>query len=117
MLVNVVPQNDLIQVATTGRITQASLDPDNDPLASQQPDIYSQRVLFDLSGSDYMDSSGVSWLLGCHKRFREAGGTMIIHSVNPLVAQVLKVLKLDQVLHLADTAIEARRQLDEVKAP
>jgi anti-anti-sigma factor len=103
-------------VAIAGRITFGTLEPGQDPLAPQVPDIYSRRVMFDLSGTDYIDSTGVSWLLTCHKRCREAGGKLVLHSLNPMVKQVLQVLKLEQVLRLADNADIAKSELGEVTA-
>ena len=107
---------DTVAVALKGRITHATLDIGNDPLAAHNPDVYKRRVLFDLSGVDYVDSSGVSWLLTCHKRSREAGGKLILHSITPLVLQVIRVLKLDQVFCIADSARAAREQTSEVTA-
>jgi anti-anti-sigma factor len=107
---------DAVAVALKGRITHATLDIGNDPLAVHNPDIYKRRVLFDLSGVDYVDSSGVSWLLTCHKRCREAGGKLVLHSITPLVMQVIRVLKLDQVFCIADSARAAREQTSEVTA-
>jgi anti-anti-sigma factor len=103
-------------VAIAGRITFSTLEPGQDPLTAQEPGIYSRPVAFDLSGTDYIDSTGVSWLLTCQKRCREAGGKLVLHSVTPLVKQVLGVLKLDRVLHLAENAEKARAQLNEVTA-
>jgi anti-anti-sigma factor len=103
-------------VAIAGRITFGTLEPGQDPLTPQVPDIYSRRVMFDLSGTDYIDSTGVSWLLTCHKRCREAGGKLVLHSINPMVKQVLQVLKLEKVLRLADNAEGARNELNEVPA-
>jgi anti-anti-sigma factor len=103
-------------VAISGRITFATLEPGQDPLTTQFPDIYSRRVMFDLSGTDYIDSTGVSWILTCNKKCREAGGALVLHSINPLVKQVLGVLKLDRVLHIADNAEKARAELKEVTA-
>lgn len=109
-------RDGITTVAITGRITFATLEPGQDPLTSQMPDIYSHRVLFDLSGTEYIDSTGVSWILTCNKKCRESGGALILHSINPLVKQVLGVLKLDRVLHLAENAEKARAELNEVTA-
>ena len=108
--------DEITTVAISGRITYNTLDPGQDPLALQVPEIYSRRVFFDMSAVEYIDSSGVSWLLICHKRFREAGGKLVLHSINPMVKQVLGVLKLERVLHLADTAEKAREEVKEVTA-
>jgi anti-sigma B factor antagonist len=107
-------RDDITTVAIAGRITYSAIDPASDALALQIPDIYSRRVFFDLSGTEYIDSSGVSWLLLANRRFRQAGGKLVIHSINPLVKQVLAVLRLDRVLHLAENADKARAELNEV---
>jgi len=94
-------------VAMTGRITYGTLDLQHDPLAQYDANIYARKVYFDLSGVDYVDSSGVSWLLTCNRRFREAGGHLVVHSLHPLVSQLLRMLKLEKVLHLAESARKA----------
>ena len=48
-------------------------------------DAFRQTVLLDLAGVDYVDSSGVSWLLVAHSRFAEEGGRLILHSAVPRV--------------------------------
>jgi anti-anti-sigma factor len=50
----------------------------------------------------FLDSSGVGWLLGCNKRFRQGGGSMVLHTVPPIVLDMLKVMRLEQVLKIAD---------------
>ena len=109
-------RDGITTVAIAGRITFGTLEPGQDPLVREMPDIYSRRLLLDLSGTDYIDSTGVSWLLTCHKRCREAGGRLGLHSLNPLVKQVLQVLKLDRVLHIAENAEKARADMNEVTA-
>ena len=109
-------RDGITTVAIAGRITFATLEPGHDPLTSQIADIYARRVLFDLSGTEYLDSTGVSWILTCNKKCREAGGALVLHSINPLVKQVLGVLKLDRVLRMADNAEKARAELKEVTA-
>ena len=109
-------RDGLTCVAIAGRITFATLEPGQDPLTAQVPDIYSRRIVFDLAGTEYIDSTGVSWLLTCHKKCRETGGKLVLHSITPLVKQVLGVLRLDRVLHVAESAEQARAELNEVTA-
>lgn len=99
-----------IRLQARGRITQASFPPDKDPLSDMLGiDVYHQRVLLDLEGLDYMDSTGVGWLLSCHKRFREAGGMLVIYSVPKVVDNIFKLMRLERVLHLAADAQEAEK--------
>jgi anti-sigma B factor antagonist len=102
--------NHLTLVELSGRITPDSFSQDSEPLASLLgPGAYRRRVLLDLTNSDYINSSGVGWLLVCHKRFRDAGGRLVIHSIPKLVRGVLDLLKMDQVFHLAGDLASARQ--------
>ena len=68
---------------------------------------YARKVLMDLSQVTYIDSSCVAWLLTCHKRCREAGGELILHSVPPSILAILKMLRLETLLNLAEDARSA----------
>lgn len=116
MQLSISERDGVTTAAIAGRITFGTLEPGHDPLAREMPDVYSRRLLFDLTGTEYIDSTGVSWVLTCHKRCREAGGRIVLHSLNPLVKQVFQVLKLDRVLHIAENAEKARVELNEVSA-
>ncbi len=103
-------EQGVTKVQLEGQITQRELIVASDPMKSILGlDGYGQRVVVDLGKAGFVDSSGVGWLLKCHKRFREAGGIMVLHSLPSLVANVLKVLKLGTVLHLAEDETAALR--------
>ena len=66
---------DPIRVVVSGKITQHDFGPIQEPLeALAGSGVYARHVLLDMSDATYMDSSGVGWLLTCHKRMRAAGG-------------------------------------------
>jgi anti-anti-sigma factor len=50
--------------------------------------------------TNYIDSAGVGWLVKAHKRFQEAGGRLEIHSISPMVMQILKLLRMPEVLNI-----------------
>jgi anti-anti-sigma factor len=82
-------------------VTQRELGPFQEPLVELLgPAAYSRLVKLDLSETSYMDSSGVGWLLTCHKRMRQAGGKLTLQAPHPVVANVLRVLKLEKVLEI-----------------
>lgn len=100
----------LLLMATSGRITQDSVSSSQDAFVQAGGDgVYACHILLNLQDSEYMDSSGVSWLLQCHKRCRNAGGSLVIHSIPPMIQQILKVLRMNLVLKLADTEQDARK--------
>jgi anti-anti-sigma factor len=67
-------------------------------------DIYAKKVVIDMTNARRVDSSGVSWLLGCQRRFREGGGSLTLCSVPPIVMDVFRVLSLDKSFQIVDRA-------------
>jgi anti-anti-sigma factor len=86
-----------------GRVTQKELPAQEDLFVKNLgPEAYARKVLLDMQESEFLDSSGVSWLLVSHKRFRERGGQIVLHSIPPLVGNVLKVLRMNQIFAMAE---------------
>jgi len=88
-------------VTCSGEITQFKFKPNVDPLTELLGDnSYNRRVLLDLEKTEYIDSSGIGWLLATHRRFLQAGGELILHSLPPMVHQVVQLMRLDRVLNI-----------------
>jgi len=66
------------------------------------------RILMDLSRVNYVDSSGIGWLLRLQKGFREGGGAMSLYGITPSVMQIFALLKLRSVFKIAETEAAAR---------
>lgn len=66
------------------------------------------RVLFDFAHVTHIDSRAIGWLIGARRAFREGGGCLVLHSVQPNVQQIFDVLKLGRVIPMADNAAAAR---------
>lgn len=93
---------DVARLSVRGHIVQTTL-PSSDPLGDVLGKaIYGRKVLLGLAEARLVDSMGLGWLLKCNKRFREAGGTLVIHSIPPVVLDMMKVMGLNQVLKLSD---------------
>jgi anti-sigma B factor antagonist len=67
------------------------------------------RVVVDLSGIAFMDSSGLGALIGSLKAAREKGGDLRIVSPSTQVAMVLKLSNVDSILPSYDGIEEAYR--------
>src|SRR5271165_5749584 len=63
-------------------------------------DCYTRKVVLSLQKSCYIDSAGIGWLVMSHKRFRDAGGCLVIHSIPPMVSHVFRLLGLCTVLNM-----------------
>ena len=104
---------ELTLVACEGHVTQITLDAGGDPLeALLTTGAWADSILMDLSQAQFIDSSGVGWMLKCHKHCKQAGGRIIYHSAPPLVRQTLELLQMGRVLFLAKDAKAARALLD-----
>lgn len=64
------------------------------------------RVVVDLAGTDFMDSTGLGALISALKTTRLAGGDLRIARAGTQVKTVLKLTNLDQILHPHDTVEE-----------
>jgi anti-anti-sigma factor len=96
-------------VRCSGKLSQSEIQHDQDPLGELLGlGTYGRRLLFDLGQTSYIDSSGVSWMLTMHKRFRNTGGKIVYHSAPPLVQQTLDLLRMSLILHLAPDLTTAR---------
>ena len=65
----------------------------SDAITSGRP-----RVVIDLSGIEFMDSSGLGALVGCLKTARQAGGDLRISAPTEQVVMVLQLSNLDRIL-------------------
>lgn len=68
------------------------------------------RVVVDLSGVTFIDSSGIGVLVGALKRAREHGGTLVLVCPQPRVRRVFEItglLKAMQLFESLDEAISA----------
>jgi anti-anti-sigma regulatory factor len=57
--------------------------------------------LLNLEKTTYINSSGISWLIISHKHFVQAKGQLILHSIPPLVFQVMQLVRLPLVVPVA----------------
>jgi anti-sigma B factor antagonist len=73
-------------------------------LASVLADGMPARVVIDMSGVEFCDSTGMNVLLSCLRRARERGGELEIAGPKPAVRKILQVTGLDSVFTLVENA-------------
>ncbi len=62
------------------------------------------RLVIDLSGVDYTDSSGLATLLECMKRLEKARGTMVLTGVQHQVMEIFKIAQLEQIFDIESSS-------------
>jgi anti-sigma B factor antagonist len=60
------------------------------------------EVVLDLSGVSFIDSSGLGALVGCWRRVKNAGATLIMANPGEDVRMTLEITGLDQILPIAN---------------
>ena len=66
-----------------------------------------QSLIFDLSGLEFCDSSGLGALIAAYKATRAVGGRVHLAGVTPIVLTAIHVTSLDQLVPLHDTLATA----------
>jgi anti-anti-sigma factor len=102
-------EQEIKQVAVEGRITTLDFE-SGQPNPVEEllgPDWASEKLVLDLKDVPYMDSTGIGWLVGTHRRLAENGGRFVVHSIHPNVLQMLQLLKIGSLLSLVDNQEDA----------
>ncbi len=91
-----------LDMATSGRL-QDSLQ--------QLIDAGDRRVVVDLAGVDFMDSSALGALVTAYKALRDGGGRLCLAAVQPPVRTVLALSAVDQVVDVYDSVDAAEEDM------
>ena len=78
---------------------------------------HATRIIFDLTGVSYIDSSGIGTLVKCLAKLKKLGGTLCLTGVKGMVEGVLKLTQIDRVLRVHPTVSDALRDLPPVTNP
>ncbi len=89
-------------LSLSGKISQTAVDVQSDQLNRLLGSAnLNQKILVSLQKTEYIDSSGIGWLLATDKKIRDAGGRLILHSVPLDIQHVFGLMKLNSVLKIA----------------
>ena len=69
------------------------------------------RVVIDMSGVPFLDSSGLGALIGAIRRVRELGGEVAVACNRPSVERLLRTTGFDRIVTLAESVEEAAASL------
>lgn len=69
-----------------------------------------RRVILDLSGVTYMDSSGMGTLVEFRRKVDPKGDVLVLAGLQPRVRSVMEITKLDHFFRIVDSIDEARKE-------
>jgi len=102
-LERVTDRGDVVNLRAVDSVIRGDPSPDLNGFADLLAERgYGGPVLLSLAETEFIDSSGLSWLLECHQKFCDAGGKLVVHSVPPSVMDTLMMMRLELVLNLAE---------------
>lgn len=105
---------DVLHIETVGTKAQPEFPTAFAPLeALLGSQGYGWRTMLNMAETRFIDSSGLSWLVVCHKRFLQGGGKLVLHSVRSPIMDLFKMMRLEMVLNLAEDESAARKLLVE----
>jgi stage II sporulation protein AA (anti-sigma F factor antagonist) len=64
-------------------------------------------IVFDFTGSDFMDSSGIGVIMGRYKKVIFTGGKVFVTGISPNVDRIFRLSGLYKIIHKYDTIKEA----------
>jgi anti-sigma B factor antagonist len=65
------------------------------------------KILVDLSGVEYMDSSGIATFVEAFQKAKRYQGHLILAALTPTVRGVFEIAKLDSIFEITSTVAEA----------
>ena len=89
-------------IAVTGEIDLFTA-PEFKQRMSELIDAGRSRLVVDLSGTTFIDSSSLGVLIGAHRRLKLRGGMLLVVCDSEAIAKTFKITGLDGVFTLADS--------------
>lgn len=86
-----------VVLAPTGRLTVVTA-PQLRSTVAERMAAGAKLIIIDLSGTEFVDSSGLGALVSCLKSARQAGGDLRLVAPTEQVAMVLRMTNLDRIL-------------------
>jgi anti-anti-sigma factor len=93
-------------VDLSGDLDIASVDDLRGQLRSARQ-AHGDHVILDLTELDFMDSQGLSVIIGCHKAVSAAGGSLALVAPRPIVKRTLEITGLNRRFSIFNTVAEA----------
>jgi len=69
------------------------------------------KILVDLSGVDYMDSSGIATFVEAFQKAKRYQGRLVLAALTPTVRGVFEIAKLDSIFEITSTVEEGMKCL------
>jgi len=100
-------QPDIVLLRYTGQITLGRESQQIEWKVAELIRDKASRVIFDLSGVKFMDSTGIGIVVMCSGKLKEIGGQLRVSGASGLVDKTLRLTGVDNIVPFHATADEA----------
>lgn len=84
-----------------GSISQREFSSESDPLSPHFNSVgEGGKLRIDLSGTEFIDSSGIGWLIRAHQHLANCGNELVLQAPSPMVLRSFQVLRLDSIIKI-----------------
>lgn len=92
--------NGVVVCYLAGRLTNENTSQESENAIVNQLEAGTIMLVVDLTEVDYMNSSGLNWLLRMFTKVRNKGGDLVIASPSDAVTKILEVSKLNSIFSI-----------------
>jgi anti-sigma B factor antagonist len=65
------------------------------------------RLVMDLAGVDFLDSTGLGVVIGVLKRARGHGGDLVLAGLSPQVSKVFEITRVNEIIRIVESVSDA----------
>ena len=105
MKIQTTSNNDIQVLELSGELDYHS-SPELREKLSELTGKQSPKILVDLSGVEYMDSSGIATFVEAFQKTKRYQGRLILAALTDTVRGVFEIAKLDSIFEIAPTVVE-----------
>jgi stage II sporulation protein AA (anti-sigma F factor antagonist) len=102
---------ELVTVHCAGDISQVDFQTANPLENVLGPSAFTRKVVLNMERVSFLDSSGLGWLVTCHKRFAQQGGRAVLCAIPPRILQMMQFCHLDQLFTITEDEAAARAKI------
>lgn len=110
MKIQSTPQGDIQVLELSGELDYHS-SPELREKLTELTVKQSAKILVNLGGVDYMDSSGIATFVEAFQKAKRYQGRLILAALTPTVRGVFEIAKLDSIFEIAPTVADAVKSL------
>jgi anti-sigma B factor antagonist len=103
-------ENGILIIAIKGRL-DAATSPAADEAIKKTMEQDSNRLLFDLSGLEYLSSGGLRVILSAAKEIKRRSGKVALCCLNPYVDEIFEVSGFKSMIPIKETVDAGRKML------